>query len=68
LRHTQVLLRMTAIEVPDSEWNSAIEPHLLMRFAVRDKRRSSAIWSRGGILGEGGYYPDSHSASYGKAH
>ena len=31
----QVLLRMTAIEVPDSEGNSAIEPHLLMRFAVR---------------------------------
>ena len=30
------LLRMTAVEVPRSVWNRDIDPHLLMRFAVRD--------------------------------
>ena len=32
----QVLLRMTAIEVPQSAWSRDIDVHLLMRFAIRD--------------------------------
>jgi len=30
-----VLLRMTGVEIPESQWNTDIEPHLRLRFVVR---------------------------------
>ncbi|MFT4561178.1 MAG: ATP-dependent helicase HrpA [Gammaproteobacteria bacterium] len=43
---SSVLFRMTAVEVPLSEWNVDIEPHLLMRYVVRGADGSTVASGR----------------------